>query len=98
MQAVVQRMLEEPVSLTATQLQTPEIILISFLVWSIYSKTISGLTKILEQHLHRGFREVEGVAFMLACSKSELGRLARGKTRGAESWQQPLSSPKLALL
>lgn len=94
MQVVVQRMLEEPVSLTATQLQAPEIILISFLVWSTYSKTISGLTKIL----HRGFREVEGVAFMLPWSKSELGRIARGTTRGAESWQQLLSSPKLAAL
>lgn len=49
---------------TATQLQALEIILISFLVWLIYSKTISGLTKILmmlEQHLHRG--GVEGAVF-----------------------------------
>lgn len=38
MQAVVWRMLKELVSLTATQLQVLEIILISFLVWSTYSK------------------------------------------------------------
>lgn len=38
MQAVVWRMLKVLVSLTAMQLQALEIILVSFLVWSTYSK------------------------------------------------------------
>lgn len=74
----------ERVSLTATQLQALEIILISFLVWLTYSKTISGLTKILtmlEQHFHRGLREVERGAFMLPLSKSAAGRACQGNNK-----------------
>lgn len=84
MQAVLQRILKEWVSLTATQLQALEIILVSFLVWLTYSKTISGLTKILtmlEQHFRRGLREVEGGAFMLPQSKSAAGRACQGNNK-----------------
>lgn len=35
----------------------------------------------LEQHLHRGFREVEGVAFMLPWSKSAAGRACQGNNK-----------------
>ena len=35
----------------------------------------------LEQHLHRGFREVEGVAFMLPWNKSAAGRACQGNNK-----------------
>lgn len=83
MQAVVQRLLEEQVSLTATQLQALEIIPVSFRVWSTYSKTINGLTEILttlEQLLHRGFREAEG---QLPCYPGASGNNERRRVLAA---------------
>lgn len=90
---------------TATQLQALEIILISFLVWLIYSKTISGLTKILmmlEQHLHRGLQKWKGqfseAAFMLPQSKSAAGQARQGNRRRLRVLAAAALLSKLAVL
>lgn len=78
------------------QLQALEIILISFLVWSTYSKTIIGLTKtllMLEQHLCRGLWRWKG-QFSQAVTPEQVCSLVGLPGRQGEA-QSPGSSHSL---